>query len=241
MLSDYNSAIATKLVVTTSWDDGHPLDLRLAELLLKHNLPATFYVPLRTERPTMSPAQIRELSANFEIGGHTLTHCDLNRVSLTVARTEIAGCKADLEQITGRPCLSFCFPRGHFRHQHLAEVRQAGFTLARTVELMSFDRPRPVCGLLLLPTSVQAHATGWPAQLRNGAKRLRLGNLLRALRCRRADWAASVELLLAQFMRFGGDTLGKSIQRTTGKDWNRCLYNSLSCETEPPSRPMAIS
>jgi peptidoglycan/xylan/chitin deacetylase (PgdA/CDA1 family) len=35
-----------KAVVTTSWDDGHPLDLKLAELLKKYDVPATLYMPM---------------------------------------------------------------------------------------------------------------------------------------------------------------------------------------------------
>jgi putative transposase len=35
-----------KAVVTTSWDDGHPLDLKLAELLKKYDIPATLYMPM---------------------------------------------------------------------------------------------------------------------------------------------------------------------------------------------------
>src|SRR5688500_11915407 len=36
-------------IVTTSWDDGHPLDIRLAEMLARHGVAGTFYVPLRYE------------------------------------------------------------------------------------------------------------------------------------------------------------------------------------------------
>ena len=63
--------------ITTSWDDGHPLDLRVAELLAKHGLPGTFYVPMRAEHGTMTTAQLRELSGAFEIGAHTVHHVDL--------------------------------------------------------------------------------------------------------------------------------------------------------------------
>ena len=35
--------------ITTSWDDGHPLDLRVAELLAKYGLQGTFYVPMTAE------------------------------------------------------------------------------------------------------------------------------------------------------------------------------------------------
>ena len=35
------------MIVTTSWGDGNPLDIRLAEILASHGLRGTFYVPLR--------------------------------------------------------------------------------------------------------------------------------------------------------------------------------------------------
>lgn len=44
-----------KAIVTTSWDDGHPSDLKLAELLKRYDVPATFYIPIdNRERVKMS-------------------------------------------------------------------------------------------------------------------------------------------------------------------------------------------
>src|SRR5207248_10640324 len=56
-------------IVTTSWDDGDPLDLRLAAMLSVRGLPATFYVPLSyRNRPRLSDNEMRELAdQNFEI------------------------------------------------------------------------------------------------------------------------------------------------------------------------------
>ena len=34
-------------IVTTSWDDGDPSDLRVAELLAARKLPGTFYIPVK--------------------------------------------------------------------------------------------------------------------------------------------------------------------------------------------------
>ena len=61
-------------LITTSWDDGHPLDLRVAEMLHRSNLQGTFYVPLTADAETMSPGQIRELSASFELGAYPPSH-----------------------------------------------------------------------------------------------------------------------------------------------------------------------
>src|SRR3954447_24640572 len=72
--------------ITTSWDDGHPLDARVAELLAKYNLPGTFYVPRTSEYGTMSAGQLVELSSAFEIGAHTVRHVVLTGISEPVAK-----------------------------------------------------------------------------------------------------------------------------------------------------------
>ena len=77
------------LYVTTSWDDGHPLDLRLAEMLSKYAIPATFYIPLKNDRDLVGSSEIRALGAQFEIGGHTVTHCDMRSLSADAGLEEI--------------------------------------------------------------------------------------------------------------------------------------------------------
>ena len=190
--------------ITTSWDDGHPLDMRLAELLSKHGLPATFYIPLSNERPVVSPAQIRELSAQFEVGGHTMNHRDLTSVSNDVGRREITDCKHALEQVTGKPVTSFCFPLGHFRPQHLTHVKEAGYRVARTVELMSLEAPRLRDGALLMPTTIQAVPAGLVTYARNSLKRLRPFNLIRYLRFKRENWVSTAETVLRRALDSGG-------------------------------------
>lgn len=190
--------------ITTSWDDGDPLDLKLAELLRIYGLPATFYLPLTNRAAVLTPSQMRELSGAFEIGAHTLSHCDLLSVPREVARREIAGCKEALEQVTGRECAAFCFPFGHFRRHHLADVRSAGYRVARTVELMSLDGARWQDGLALMPTTLQAVPVGLQSFARNSLKRLRPGNLFRYLRYGGSDWVATVEALLDHLIESGG-------------------------------------
>lgn len=185
-----------RLYVTTSWDDGHPLDLKVAELLAKYGLPGTFYVPLRNRRQVMSPLSLRRLSESFEIGGHTVSHCDLLTVPPVVSQNEIEHCKVAIEQLTAKPCRSFCFPLGRFRRRHLQQVRDAGFSLTRTVELMSLDAPRRSDGLWIMPTSIQALPTGCASYVKNSMKRFRPENFLRFLRVRNRNWPAMLEALL---------------------------------------------
>jgi peptidoglycan/xylan/chitin deacetylase (PgdA/CDA1 family) len=218
---DNLSTAAKELFITTSWDDGHPLDTRLAELLVKHGLPATFYVPMRTFRGVMSPAELRRLSALFEIGGHTRNHRDLRTLPPVVSRNEIKHSKDFIEQITSLPCRSFCFPLGRFRSKHLEEVRDAGFTLARTVELMSLDTPRLVKGLWLMPTTMQAESIGIPAHVKNILKRRRAGNLLHYSRTRKGSWLATLESILELAIKRGGvvHLWGHSWEIEQNSDW----------------------
>ena len=190
--------------ITTSWDDGHPLDLRLAELLHKYDLPGTFYIPLDNTLPVLTPSQICELSAEFEVGAHTVHHCDLLTMPDYVSRREITDCKSKLEQICGRPCTAFCFPKGHFRQSHVRRVREAGYRTARTVELMSLEMPRIHDGLAIMATTLQARPAGFATFARNSLKRLRPMNLIRHVRYRHADWVASVESVLEHVRTCGG-------------------------------------
>ena len=127
--------------ITTSWDDGHPLDLRVAELLTKYRLRGTFYVPMTAENETMTAAQIRELSLAFEIGAHTLHHA-----VLTERPTSWLGKRSPVpspgSKNTGLPCLMFCPPEGKYSSRHLEMVRRAGYLGLRSVELGSLDFPR---------------------------------------------------------------------------------------------------
>jgi peptidoglycan/xylan/chitin deacetylase (PgdA/CDA1 family) len=190
--------------ITTSWDDGHPLDLRLAELLSKYNLPATFYIPLGNELPVMTHSQMRELSTEFEVGGHTLNHCDLVTMPDDVTRREIIDCKNMLEEICGHSCTSFCFPKGHFRGNHIKNVREAGFRMARTVELMSVDLPWTRDGIAMMPTTLQVGPSGFSRVARNSIKRFRPMNLYRHVRYSKSNWVATSEALLEHVLSFGG-------------------------------------
>jgi len=121
-------------IVTTSWDDGHVSDLRLAEMLDRYGFRGTFYVPFRAVRePMLSLAQMRELaSGGMEIGGHTVTHPSMKGLGWERSVDEVRTCKSRLEEIVGRPVTSFCYPNGDLDRQAYEAVRQEGYRLART-------------------------------------------------------------------------------------------------------------
>jgi len=194
-----------RLLITTSWDDGHPLDLRVADMLAKHGLPATFYLPLKNSRQTLSATQIRDLSSSFEVGAHTIHHVVLTAVSNDIASAEIAGSKERLQDITGTPCVVFCFPNGRYNNVHMGMLRNAGFMVARTVELMSLDEPRRNQGIAVMPTTIQACPNTTLAYLRNAVKRLRAEAVRNICRFHRGeDWASMAIALLNRARDTGG-------------------------------------
>ena len=146
--------------VTTSWDDGHVLDLRLAQLLRSHNLPATFYLAPKNHEiapeDMLTEAQIRLLDKHFEIGAHTMTHTSLPSLSDDIAKKEITDSKLYLESVVRSPITSFCYPRGEFDKKHRDMVDQAGFTYARSVEVDY--RLKDVSDDLAAPTTIHAYS-----------------------------------------------------------------------------------
>jgi hypothetical protein len=210
--------------ITTSWDDGHPLDLRVAELLARHGLPGTFYVPRVAENGTMALDQIRELSRAFEIGAHTLDHVTLTRAAEQQAWQQIKGSKSWLEDSTGLACLMFCPPEGKYSGRHLEMARKAGYLGLRSVELASLDCPRPKAGLMLMPTSVQAYPHNPLAFCRNAIKRAAFGNLWRYIVFgRSSDWPSLAASLLSRAIKGGGvfHLWGHSWELQQTEQWQR--------------------
>jgi peptidoglycan-N-acetylglucosamine deacetylase len=148
-----------RVIVTTSWDDGHRLDARLADLLAEFDVPGTFYISPRDAEfeaaDRLSDSAVADLAERFEIGAHTLTHPRLPKVSESAAREEITGSKAYLEDITGRSVNSFCYPGGAYDDAHVRMVHEAGFGYARTVERFRRDAGTDP---LRAPTTVHAYS-----------------------------------------------------------------------------------
>jgi peptidoglycan/xylan/chitin deacetylase (PgdA/CDA1 family) len=191
--------------ITTSWDDGHPLDLRLAEMLLRNNLKATFYIPRAIPSGVMSESQVRELAQSFEIGGHTLDHLFLTTIPDPTANLQIAGCKKWVEDTTGRPCRMFCPPAGKFSDAHRAMIAEAGFDGLRSVELLSVAPPVRTAGVPEMPTSLQSYPHGRLTYVKNAVKRKSWGSLFRyVLQGAPGNWETHAERLLKSVVKHGG-------------------------------------
>jgi peptidoglycan/xylan/chitin deacetylase (PgdA/CDA1 family) len=153
-------------IFTMSIDDGHPLDMRMAEMLLKYELQATFYVPNKNceGNPVLSTPELRELSNNFEIGSHTMSHKFLKHVSIYEALYEINKGKNLLEDQLGYPVQGFCYPGGSYQPVHSKMVRSAGFTYARTIQNLRIDAGN---NPFELPTTLQFYPHSRAVLLRN--------------------------------------------------------------------------
>lgn len=142
---------SSKIRIVFSVDDGSQYDLELADLLLKYNIPAVFYIPQDCE---LTEGQIQALSGMgtcifckdrkrlFDIGCHTLTHPqDLKKLTDKELWNEIKGAKDWLEKLIERLVTKFAYPRGRFDERVKNMVKKAGFKEARTTKVLSIDFP----------------------------------------------------------------------------------------------------
>lgn len=195
----------TDIILTTSWDDGAPQDMRLAESLARHAIPATFYVPLENSegRPVLDSWALRQLStAGFEIGGHGIDHRRLAGLTPETLNRQIVDGKAMLEQRLGTAVSGFCYPGGRGVRQAAPVVAAAGFSHARTTAMGHLDVGKD---RLRRPTTLQMFPHGPLPLLRNWARNG--GRAPLALTCRLAalnDPLARLDLLLAEVSRRGG-------------------------------------
>ena len=93
-------------------------------------------------RRMLSEQEVRAMAATdiFTVGSHTRTHAWLSALDDTDLDNEVAGSKADLESLTGRPVTEFAYPFGtriSFGRSATHALRRAGFALACT----TFDDP----------------------------------------------------------------------------------------------------
>lgn len=118
--------------VCMTFDDGYVDNYTdLFPVLRRHRAEATCFVTSRggSDARFLSPAQIREMHASglVEFGGHTATHCVLDRVEAARARDEIESNKRWLEDVVGERVVSFAYPCGGENGEIVEMVRSAGY------------------------------------------------------------------------------------------------------------------
>jgi peptidoglycan/xylan/chitin deacetylase (PgdA/CDA1 family) len=139
------SALPERPVLIT-FDDGL-LDFRREALprLAAAHLPATLFVvsgfvdetgsSARPAGPWLDAGALAALHAEgIEIGAHSRTHPHLDTLPTSMARDEIAGSKAALEEILQAPVDSFAYPHGYLGPATSRLVRESGFAAACAVK-----------------------------------------------------------------------------------------------------------
>jgi len=139
--------------VALTFDDGLVDNLeQLVPILREERAAATTFVStgwMGYEHPSvpyarnMTPDEVRALhEAGVEIGGHTVTHPDLTKLSFEDARREIADGCAELAEIVGEPVDVFAYPFGAASEETIRAAGAAGVRAAcRVAAEGSFDEP----------------------------------------------------------------------------------------------------
>ena len=191
--------MVSPLIFTCSWDDGHPDDLRLAEMLTRHGFAATFFVPSANSegRKVMTAAEIRSLAeAGFEIGAHGADHLRLTRLAPEERRRQMFDDRRRLEDLLGSPIAGFCYPGGRHDRRTRRLAAELGFRYARTTQMFRLDAGSDP---FAMPTTLQFHANGAAGYLRNWLRnRAGLARLRLARRCLAAGPAGGLRYALGQ-------------------------------------------
>jgi peptidoglycan/xylan/chitin deacetylase (PgdA/CDA1 family) len=102
---------------------------RLARLKTDYNFDPQKEFP---NRQTLNRAELNEMTAHVDFGGHTQFHPILTTCTDDELRQELEGCKQDLEALLGQPCEHFCYPNGDYTEREIDAVKRCGYQSART-------------------------------------------------------------------------------------------------------------
>jgi len=142
-----DGGVAPGTVVVT-FDDGYRDFAEVAlPLLERHHVPCSLYVVsdfvggtsswTSDPAPLMDWSELRALAdsaAGVEIGAHSARHLELDTAPADVAREEIVGSRATLEERLGQAVDSFAYPFGHHHKRVRQAVIDAGYRSACAVK-----------------------------------------------------------------------------------------------------------
>jgi peptidoglycan/xylan/chitin deacetylase (PgdA/CDA1 family) len=193
-------------IVTTSWDDGDPNDLRVAELLHSRGLKGTFYVPIKGYHggQTLKGGELRSLtSGGFEIGAHGVSHRVLTELNSDELVQEVRICKRELEDILSEPVRMFCYPKGRYNAKVMRDVKDAGYQGARTTRMLT---QRLVFNPFRMPTSLLVHSNIRKLSAKNLVRNRNFRGMLDYITrfIYQDSWVSVGKVLFDHVMRKGG-------------------------------------
>ena len=164
---------ANKKIAALTFDDGYEdFYANAFPVLERYGYPATVFVvsglagttnawdenSLGVRKRLMGWDRIKELAArkNVFFGSHTVTHPFLTKVGGKQAKEEISRSKREIEDRTGSPVETFCYPYGDCNEAVKEMVREAGYNTAVTTNR---GEVRPGDAPLLLRRAFIRHNT----------------------------------------------------------------------------------
>jgi peptidoglycan/xylan/chitin deacetylase (PgdA/CDA1 family) len=127
-----------KKPVAITFDDGYRDNYTEAFPLLRERymVATIFIITKKLNTPGgITVDELREMNKyGIEIGSHTQHHLNLRTLNQTELIAEIAQSRTILENIFHCPVVSFCYPSGKHSPAAVAEVKQAGYLGAVTVQ-----------------------------------------------------------------------------------------------------------
>ncbi|GLB24133.1 polysaccharide deacetylase [Lacrimispora xylanolytica] len=150
-------------VVALSFDDGRCDDLRLAKLLNKYLLKATFHINSGkiNSQGYLSTSQVNELSKVHEVALHSENHARLINCASTSIVQEVLRDRLFLENELGRILKGFSYPFGDVNDVIYNSISACGIQYARTTSSThNFNIPNdfnlwnPTCHIYEMPQVV---------------------------------------------------------------------------------------
>lgn len=124
-----------KSIVSLTFDDGYLSQFKTALPLLKsRNLPATFYVITANIDSTIKNLILENVSSEYEIGSHSVTHPDLSKISDADVHKELLDSRAYLKKYFGiNAGLTMSYPFGRY-NASITQITKSLYLAARTTD-----------------------------------------------------------------------------------------------------------
>lgn len=158
---------AADRLISLTFDDAYADFHAVAlPLLAKHRMTGTLFVPTghvggssgwmcdegEGDRPILSWAALAEVAASgIEIGAHSRTHPEMDRLPAAALADQTAGPKAELEDRLGAPVTSFAYPYGRYDRRVRDAVAAAGYRAACTMNSWAATPASPALELPRTP------------------------------------------------------------------------------------------
>lgn len=150
----YSICPTHQFTISLTFSDGFKSHIKIAQILNKHMLNATFFINTQNvafKEGYLNVFDVNELlKLNFEIGGHTLTHKDLSKITSTTTILEEI-CRDRARAIAnGWTTTSFAYPYGKNNEIIRKLVIECGYSSALTNDRNTTSKAPNIYGVNIL-------------------------------------------------------------------------------------------